>query len=92
MDTTLTGRLRSSAYHELSTPGYERQRVRFGLIEEMEGRRVIRSVGADDLGGAGTVVNQYITVNVEDRSPAAIAHAVEMAGLQLGEQLALEGI
>ena len=40
----------------------------------------------------GLVINQNITVNVEERSPAALAHAVEMAGLELGESLALEGI
>ena len=33
-----------------------------------------------------------LTVNVEERSPAAIAHAVEMAGLRLGRSLALEGV
>ncbi|MCH8066792.1 MAG: hypothetical protein IIC90_13355 [Chloroflexi bacterium] len=55
VDTSLTGRLRSSTYHELSSAGYERQRVRFGLIEEMEGQRVIRNLGADDFGGAGAL-------------------------------------
>jgi TP901 family phage tail tape measure protein len=34
--------------------------------------------------------NITITVHVEDRSPAAIAHAVERAGLELGEQLIAE--
>lgn len=41
---------------------------------------------------AGTPVTQTITVIVEDRSPAAIAHAVERAGLELGEQLIAEGV
>lgn len=41
--------------------------------------------------GNSSGVTQHITVIVEDRSPAAIAHAVEMAGLELGEQLIAEG-
>lgn len=43
--------------------------------------------------GAGTpapIIQQSITVVVEDRSPAAVARAVEQGGLELGEQLAAE--
>lgn len=43
-------------------------------------------------GMAAPNITQHITVNVENRSPAAIAHAVEMAGLELGEQLVAEGV
>ena len=42
--------------------------------------------------GATSSIEQSITVNVEDRSPAAIANAVRMAGWELGGRLALEGV
>ena len=48
VDSSKIGDLRSSTYHELSTPGYERQRVRFGLVEEMEKLHVIRPGSAPD--------------------------------------------
>jgi hypothetical protein len=42
---------------------------------------------------AGTPAqNITVIVNVEEKSPAAITHAVEMAGLELGDQLAAEGV
>ena len=45
VDSSVTGRLRSSTYRELSTPGYARERIRFGPVELMDGQRIIRSVG-----------------------------------------------
>ena len=42
VDSSVTGQLRSSAYREVTTPGYEHQRVRFGPVEEMEGLHIIR--------------------------------------------------
>lgn len=35
-------------------------------------------------------VNQTINVNVEDRTPSAYAHALEMAGLRMGKQYRME--
>jgi TP901 family phage tail tape measure protein len=46
----------------------------------------------DRLLSAGPVIQQHITLHVEDRSPAAIANAVTLAGLQLGRELAKEGL
>ncbi len=53
------------------------------------GGRVLPALSA---GTPAASIVQHITVNVEDRSPAAIAHAVERAGLELGEQLVAEGV
>ena len=42
VSSSVTGRLRSSTYRELTTPGYARQRVRFGLVEELDALRDLR--------------------------------------------------
>jgi len=54
------------------------------------GEEVISATGGRRGSGGGS--QQTINVYVEERSPAAIAHAVEMAGLRLGRRLALEGV
>jgi TP901 family phage tail tape measure protein len=72
-------------------PGHPGQQM-LSVLEAGEriipANRVAASAG-DGVGG-GIVQNIYVTV--EDRSPAAIAHAVEMAGMELGERLAMEGV
>ena len=52
------------------------------------GERITSARDVDAGGGHGGITQNFY---IEDRSPAALAHAVEMAGLALGEQLALEG-
>ena len=64
--------------------------LRSSTYDELSGPGCARQRVKFGFGGERIVIEQHF--HVEDRSPAAVTHAVEMAGLELAEQLALEGV